>query len=131
MRSSEAFRETLHRVIGRTPQKEIAERTGISSSYISNMIRGGRIPSWDMLDHFCQKLGVTSEGRDMLFQAAGYEKRNPDWHMRGMEDRPVRAYPERVLRIADTMCHMTQRDIELVENMVARLVSEMNGAAYA
>lgn len=129
MRTSEAFRAELHRVLGRTRQEDVARKTGISSGYVSNMVRDGRVPSWERLHQLCKGLELTSAQRSALLAAAGYAD-----DVGSLTDAEL---PQRVVDVAREMCSLSPHQLDVVRRLlqeprrldaVATLLSEINGA---
>jgi UTP-glucose-1-phosphate uridylyltransferase/transcriptional regulator with XRE-family HTH domain len=54
-------------------QAELARRTGITASYVSHLEKGQRLPSLSIVLHLASALGLQTNNRDSLLEAAGHK----------------------------------------------------------
>jgi transcriptional regulator with XRE-family HTH domain len=68
----EAFSDVLREATGGSSQTEIADRTGVSQSYVHALLHRKRAPSREIVQQLADGLGLGGEPRRRLFRSAGY-----------------------------------------------------------
>lgn len=111
------FQDELLTLVGRRRQQEIAEDTGLSQSYLSNMLRNGRMPSRSTVIKIAEGLRLGPEERERLFRAAGFSDPLAEEGVSGA----ALAWPQRVAEVADVLCRLREEDLEIIQAMAGRL----------
>jgi transcriptional regulator with XRE-family HTH domain len=114
------FQSALKKAVGKLSQGDIVDRTGISQTYVNNMLLRGRIPRQETLSKLCEGLRLGARDRARLFAAAGYSK-EAAWFE---ESPPHVPWPSAVVETADLLCKLSERQLAVVRNVAEMMLED-------
>jgi transcriptional regulator with XRE-family HTH domain len=94
----------------RVTQADIVRRTGVSSGWVSSMVRSGRVPSRETIETMVEGLGLNAAQSSRLLGAAGYS--SPHVTASGAE------LPSPVADVAWEMTGLSPKQLETVRRLV-------------